>query len=1012
MQLVDEGADFFFSTTSYLIYQGKRYELKRIHGLLILDLDQPLVALAPTPSPPIISHTEEEESPEENSFPEACALLAPAASVARWHARLGHVHKDRIRALQKSGTAIGLNITGQGAHSAKCRCEACAKTNNVSRSIPKIRDFSTNVSQKGQLLTTDILGPFPPSPEGYRYAISFVDEFTRFSHVYFLKRKSEAPNALTLLIAEYRKNNSTISEIRSDQGGEYGGYGDHTTASHLLQQTRRKKQHTENYVSDAFLKVCRKNQITHSLAPAYRHELNGVAERWNRTVRTMGNAMLYKARISPILWSSAIAHANFLRNRLPAQSRQGHTPYELFYNRYPNYDNLRTWGCYCYKKIPGTTKTPGLPTRKRLIYVGDTANRIGFRCFDPIEFRYTTEFELIFDEEGLDHRAEFLEAYDERRKLAEEGRYSDIPIVSQAKPNEHERSIYLPSDTPSGGPLGAEELVNGPHEPISYDNSSQDFKQPIPGEEPVPASVQKPPSHCDYSTCIDADGVRKPMHLGVCEYIPQSTPSQDLVSSYTNSSSKQQPPSGQVSTSSSRSQPCPTAASDNGKESATTKDAPSSVITPTPSGERTSVERKVTSNRRSPRFLPENNQTVTALRVQASQLSSKEAGDAPLSDPALVHSDTDSVSTTADNTEALASAPQYELGPSAPTTTKVAGTGIRAALSAAPFNPEGAKAIMYTGTEFHLEIDSEAEAYGPLTSRYIDNVISQFEFDFSDKSHPLCPHRRLPLGQVEEESPEISKFLKLAKQLNLELKVQQSNPKQPRTKSFLRYEVTKSATTVQNYLSLHSSNGYTHKGHSDLVWDYCRGYITFPNNTVSSALSSIDSYAFALSYDFDDKSNLNDIDTPFTKYEQFQTLLQSMWPDDPSPTIDQQFAHERKWHECFTAMSTTGSPEPTGYKQAIHPSHPERQFWLEAIKKELSTLVDRQTWSYVPKSYCYRNGQKKHPIRCKFVFRKKTVKDGSIQYKARLVACGYSQKPGLDYSSDELYASVCSYSSM
>ena len=305
-----------------------------------------------------------------------------------------------------------MNITGQGAHSAKCRCDSCAKTNNVSRSIPKVRDFSTNVSQKGELITTDILGPFPPSPEGYKYAISFVDEFTRFSHAYFLKKKSEAPNALTLLIAEYRKSNSVISEIRSDQGGEYGGYGDHTTASSLLQQSRRKKHNTEGYVTDAFLKVCRRNKITHSLAPAHRHELNGVAERWNRTVRTMANSMLYKARISPILWSSAIAHANFIRNRLPLQTRVGHTPYELFFNRFPNYDNLRTWGCYCYKKIPGTTKTPGLPTRKRLIYVGDTANRIGFRCFDPIEFRYSTEFELIFDEEGLEHRAEFLRAYD------------------------------------------------------------------------------------------------------------------------------------------------------------------------------------------------------------------------------------------------------------------------------------------------------------------------------------------------------------------------------------------------------------------------------------------------------------------------------------------------------------------------------------------------------------------------------------------------------------------------
>ena len=228
--------------------------------------------------------------------------------------------------------------------------------------------------------------------------------------------------------------------------------------------------------------------------------------------------------------------------------------------------------------------------------------------------------------------------------------------------------------------------------------------------------------------------------------------------------------------------------------------------------------------------------------------------------------------------------------------TPVLKTRTARVVPSAPFDPEGAKSIMLSGDDFHIEIDSEAEAYGPLTSQYIDNVISQFEFDLSDPSHPLCPRRRLPVGKAEDESPELGSFLKLAKQLNVEIKVQQSNPKQPRTESFIRYELSKSAVTINEYLSLHSSNGHPRKGHSDLVWDYCRGYITFPQNTVASAFSSIDSFAYALSYDFEDQTNLQDIDTPFTKYEQFQTLLQSLWPDDPSPSIDQQLAQERQWH--------------------------------------------------------------------------------------------------------------------
>ena len=357
---------------------------------------------------------------------------------------MGHAHPQRLKELHERG-ALGLSFPKDTPHNAKCKCEHCLMCNNVKRSIPNIRSINPEISRKGQLLTTDLMGPFPPSPEGHRYVIAFTDEYTRHSTCYFLKNKNEAADALIAVIRYYKMMNIIIGSIRSDQGGEFGGHHDRPALSggsappDLLLSLS-----SEN---TKFLAVCSKHDITHIPMPAYVPQLHGIAERWNKTVMNIANSMLYAACISPVLWSSAIAHANTFRNRLPTRVLGDLTPYELFVGSRPRYDNLRVWGCYCYKLLPVRHKIPGLPVRVRLLYVGETPERVGFRCFNPVTFQFTTEFELIFDEESIFDRQKQLDSYDNRRELAESGQHDKIPLVFDHKTAEdqlpHVRSLYL-----------------------------------------------------------------------------------------------------------------------------------------------------------------------------------------------------------------------------------------------------------------------------------------------------------------------------------------------------------------------------------------------------------------------------------------------------------------------------------------------------------------------------------------------------------------------------------------
>ena len=107
--------------------------------------------------------------------------------------------------------------------------------------------------------------------------------------------------------------------------------------------------------------------------------------------------------------------------------------------------------------------------------------------------------------------------------------------------------------------------------------------------------------------------------------------------------------------------------------------------------------------------------------------------------------------------------------------------------------------------------------------------------------------------------------------------------------------------------------------------------------------------------------------------------------------------------ELFLATSflTNGSKEdlPKLYEEAI--SGPEADKWKEAMDAEIGQLNEMETWEEAELPV----GRK--AIGCRWVLLGKRNEEGKIiKYKARLVAQGFSQKPGVDYSDNGTFAPV------
>ena len=96
---------------------------------------------------------------------------------------------------------------------------------------------------------------------------------------------------------------------------------------------------------------------------------------------------------------------------------------------------------------------------------------------------------------------------------------------------------------------------------------------------------------------------------------------------------------------------------------------------------------------------------------------------------------------------------------------------------------------------------------------------------------------------------------------------------------------------------------------------------------------------------------------------------------------------------CLISAVTSGPTEPMTFQDTWHyPSESERDNWRSASRKEIRIMIERG----LEKTDRKRIPNNRRLIGNKWLF--KIKRDGT--YRARLVALGYSQTPGMDYTDD------------
>jgi transposase InsO family protein len=149
--------------------------------------------------------------------------------------------------------------------------------------------------------------------------LTFIDDFSKRTWVYFLKLKSKVfDKFLAYKALVENQSGHQIQKLRIDNGGEY--------------------------VNNNFTSYCIAQGIQMKHIVPYTPQQNGVAERKNCTLKEMVNCMIQSKGLILKYWAEAINCVNYIFNRTPTKALKNITPEEAWTKIKPDVSHFHVFG--------------------------------------------------------------------------------------------------------------------------------------------------------------------------------------------------------------------------------------------------------------------------------------------------------------------------------------------------------------------------------------------------------------------------------------------------------------------------------------------------------------------------------------------------------------------------------------------------------------------------------------------------------------------------------------------
>ncbi|GAU37351.1 hypothetical protein TSUD_395330 [Trifolium subterraneum] len=379
-----------------------------------------------------------------------------------------------------NGVNSKLTQASSSSNSVTCTSTTSAVHHDPANSLESHRLYapsSTTVYIKPfEVIHCDLWGPSPViSYYGYSYYITFVDTFTKFTWIYFLKTKGDALKAFSQFLALVQNQFQTsIKALQSDWGGEFR----------------------------PFTALLNELGIHHRLTCPHTSHQNGTVERKHRHIVETGLTLLSHASLPLKFWDHSFTQSVHLINKLPSSALSNfQSPHQALYNTCPDYTQLKSFGCLCFPHLRPYNKHKLQYRSSPYVYLGISPQHKGHKCLDASGRIYISK-DVIFHESKYPYQSMFSSSSQTPSNTSSYPAHILFPAHNDntlpSTPTEVSQQSVLPPSPQQQSPSDPVTqhtpifLPSSSSTPLSVDQINSIISQPVSSASPSLASPLNP----------------------------------------------------------------------------------------------------------------------------------------------------------------------------------------------------------------------------------------------------------------------------------------------------------------------------------------------------------------------------------------------------------------------------------------------------------------------------------------------------------------------------------------